>query len=119
MVLCRTPLPPAGGNLPNQKALQPATMTNSNGRRNRQPTPPGRLCFIIFFFLPSLWVVLTAVKPIEETMRVPPVWIPEQMGGHFWKAITYGQGSARLHPTLVYARTRSHLYPHSELGGRL
>ncbi|MDD5706770.1 MAG: carbohydrate ABC transporter permease, partial [Kiritimatiellae bacterium] len=30
----------------------------------------------IVFLLPLAWMVVTALKPIEQTMSVPPVWLP-------------------------------------------
>jgi multiple sugar transport system permease protein len=59
----------------------------------------------ILFFFPFLWVLSTAVKPIEETMKIPPVWIPSHFEwDNFWKAMTYGSDKLGYIPFLVYAR---------------
>lgn len=59
----------------------------------------------VLFFFPFLWVVSTAVKPIEETMKIPPVWIPSEFKwGNFVEAMTYGQDTLGYIPFLVYAR---------------
>ncbi len=41
------------------------------------------------FMLPLVWMVATAVKPIDQTMTVPPVWVPYQ-----WYAQVDGQSLA-------------------------
>ncbi|CAN5409619.1 carbohydrate ABC transporter permease [soil metagenome] len=59
----------------------------------------------ILFIFPFLWVLSTAVKPIDETMRIPPVWIPSKfMWGNFWEAMTYGRETLGYIPFLIYAR---------------
>ena len=61
------------------------------------------LSFIFAF--PFLWLVTTAIKPIEETMRTPPVWIPSKfMWGNFKDAMVYGADILGYIPFLVYAR---------------
>jgi multiple sugar transport system permease protein len=59
----------------------------------------------VLFFFPFLWVVTTAVKPVEETMKSPPIWIPSKfMWGNFWDAISYGRDTLGYIPFLLYAR---------------
>jgi len=59
----------------------------------------------IVFAVPLLWMVSTAVKPLEETMKAPPVWIPSEFQwGNFWKAISYKSEQLGYIPFLVYAR---------------
>ncbi len=59
----------------------------------------------VLFLFPLLWLVSTALKPIEETMRVPPVWIPSKlMWTNFADAMTYGADKLGYIPFLVYAR---------------
>ena len=31
----------------------------------------------ILFLFPLLWMISTSLKPIEQTMQIPPVWIPQ------------------------------------------
>ncbi|MEJ5169910.1 MAG: carbohydrate ABC transporter permease [Fimbriimonadales bacterium] len=59
----------------------------------------------VLFLFPLLWLVSTALKPIEETMRIPPVWIPSKlMWTNFSDAMTYGADKLGYIPFLVYAR---------------
>lgn len=59
----------------------------------------------VIFIFPFIWLISTALKPIDETMKTPPVWIPSKiMWGNFWDAITYGQKSLGYIPFLVYFR---------------
>jgi multiple sugar transport system permease protein len=56
------------------------------------------------FLFPFLWLLSTAVKPIDETMRQPPVWIPSKIQWeNFWLAITHGSETLGYYPFLVYA----------------
>ena len=44
----------------------------------------------IFFLLPLIWMIVTAVKPLDETMKTPPVWIPSKLLiGNFSEAFAY------------------------------
>ena len=57
------------------------------------------------FLFPFLWLLSTALKPIDETMASPPKWIPSTFQwGNFWKAIERGHDSLGYYPLLVYAR---------------
>jgi multiple sugar transport system permease protein len=39
------------------------------------------------FLFPLIWMLLTAVKPLAETTRVPPTWLPSEfLWGNFLKA---------------------------------
>ena len=59
----------------------------------------------IAFIFPFLWLLTTAVKPIDETMMSPPKWIPSHWEwDNFWKAIERGRESLGYYPMLVYAR---------------
>jgi multiple sugar transport system permease protein len=63
------------------------------------------LALSVAFIFPFLWVVSTAVKPIEETMQIPPIWIPSEIQlGNFWDAMAYGSDKLGYIPFLVYAR---------------
>ncbi|WP_432800027.1 carbohydrate ABC transporter permease [Poriferisphaera sp. WC338] len=40
------------------------------------------------FAMPLIWMLSTALKPIEQTMQMPPKWIPDDpQWGNFWQAI--------------------------------
>ncbi len=57
------------------------------------------------FLFPFLWMLDTAIKPINETMKQPPVWIPEKFEFHnFWDAISYGSDKLGYVPFVVYAQ---------------
>ncbi len=59
----------------------------------------------IVFFMPMLWMLSTAVKPISETMSTPPKWIPSEFQyWNFKEAIMYGSDELGYIPFLVYAR---------------
>lgn len=60
----------------------------------------------VIFFMPFLWMLVTAVKPIEETMKTnPPKWVPSKvMIENFPKAVTYNSEQLGYIPLLVYAR---------------
>jgi multiple sugar transport system permease protein len=55
------------------------------------------------FIFPFLWVVSTAVKPLKETMNIPPIWIPSEYHfENFTEAMTYGSKDLGYIPFLVY-----------------
>lgn len=59
----------------------------------------------LMFLFPFLWMLSTAVKPIDETMRQPPVWIPSNIQwNNFWDAMKYGSDTLGFIPFLVYTR---------------
>lgn len=59
----------------------------------------------LMFIFPFLWMLSTAVKPIEETMQQPPVWIPSNIQwNNFWDAMKYGSETLGFIPFLVYTR---------------
>ncbi|NLH99768.1 MAG: carbohydrate ABC transporter permease [Chthonomonadales bacterium] len=57
------------------------------------------------FLFPLVWLVSTALKPIEETMRQPPTIIPSSFQWHnFRDAFVYGSDKLGYIPFLVYGR---------------
>ncbi|OIP03957.1 MAG: sugar ABC transporter ATP-binding protein [Armatimonadetes bacterium CG2_30_66_41] len=57
----------------------------------------------IVFLFPLFWMVSTSLKPIEETMKVPPQWIPSTFQlSNYWKAITYQSDQVGYIPFLRY-----------------
>ncbi|MCW5942297.1 MAG: carbohydrate ABC transporter permease [Fimbriimonadaceae bacterium] len=59
----------------------------------------------LLFMFPLLWMLSTAVKPIDETMLQPPKWIPSVfMWGNFREAFTYSSDTLGYIPFLVYGR---------------
>jgi multiple sugar transport system permease protein len=59
----------------------------------------------IVFAFPLLWLVSTSLKPITETMRNPPTWIPSHwLWVNYPRAFTYGADKLGYIPFLVYGR---------------
>lgn len=59
----------------------------------------------LIFVSPLLWMVMTAIKPIEETMTATPKLLPSKfLWDNFPKAITYGSKELGYIPFLLYAR---------------
>jgi multiple sugar transport system permease protein len=59
----------------------------------------------LIFVSPLLWMVTTAIKPIEETMTATPTLLPSKfLWDNFPKAITYGSKELGYIPFLLYAR---------------
>lgn len=59
----------------------------------------------LLFVSPLLWMVSTALKPISETMKSPPVFLPAKpLWANFPEAITYGSKELGYIPFLVYGR---------------
>jgi len=51
--------------------------------QRREPFSPSRLITYValivlslIFLIPFVWLVSTSLKPLDQTMKVPPVWIP-------------------------------------------
>jgi multiple sugar transport system permease protein len=56
------------------------------------------------FLFPLFWMIATSLKPIEETMKMPPVWVPSVIQWHnYWDAIKYGSDQVGYIPFLRYA----------------
>jgi multiple sugar transport system permease protein len=82
---------------------------NASARRNRTvktaATHVALVLLSLLFFLPLLWMLTTAVKPIQETMTAPPRWIPSKfLWSNFPDAVAYGSKDLGYIPFLVYAR---------------
>ena len=59
----------------------------------------------VTFFMPFLWMLVTSIKPIKETMTNPPTWIPSQLLWHNYPdAITYDSKELGYLPFPTYAR---------------
>lgn len=59
----------------------------------------------VIFFMPLLWMIMTSLKPIGETMTAPPKWIPSHvLWGNYPDAIKYNSEDLGYIPMLVYAR---------------
>src|SRR5437899_2379583 len=59
----------------------------------------------VVFLMPLAWLVSTSLKPIEQTMSLPPTWLPRSADGHvqprwenYREALTSmgGRGAARV-----------------------
>lgn len=61
------------------------------------------LALSLVFLFPFFWMLSTSLKPIEETMLMPPRWIPSQIQWHvYWDAITYQSDKLGYIPFLRY-----------------
>jgi multiple sugar transport system permease protein len=59
----------------------------------------------IVFLFPLAWLVSTSLKPISETMRMPPTWIPSHiLWGNYRDAFMYHSDRLGYIPFLVYGR---------------
>jgi multiple sugar transport system permease protein len=59
----------------------------------------------ILFITPLLWMTITAVKPLDETMVSPPKWVPSKvMLGNFEEAFNYGSKELGYYPFLQYSK---------------
>jgi len=81
-------------------------MTRRTRENLRQAaTHAALLLLAIVFLAPLLWMVSTAVKPLDQTMVSPPVWIPDRpQWENFWKALSYNADELGYVPFLVYGR---------------
>jgi multiple sugar transport system permease protein len=58
----------------------------------------------LLFLFPLLWMISTSLKPIEETMRTPPQWLPSRfMWENYPRAIMYQSDKLGFIPFLRYA----------------
>ncbi len=97
------PLTDAGANRPTR-----ARQKTSKGKQGVASKALIHLVLLVtslIFLTPLAWMISTSLKPIEETMKQPPVWIPSHIfWGNYWDAITYGSATLGYIPFLVYAR---------------
>ena len=57
------------------------------------------------FTFPFIWLLDTAVKPLKETMTIPPTWIPSEFQWqNFGKAMAYGSDTLGYWPFVIYFR---------------
>ena len=62
------------------------------------------------FLFPLLWMISTSLKPIEETMALPPRWIPSRfLWVTYWEAITYQSDRVGYVPFLRYGMNTCYL----------
>jgi len=66
----------------------------------------GALLVLAFLFaLPLVWMVVTSLKPLDETMTSPPKWIPDKIQvSNYSDAVTYGSKELGYIPFLRYAQ---------------
>ena len=72
---------------------------------NRVAVQAALIGLSIFFLLPLIWMIVTSLKPIDETMTSPPRWIPSHFEwGNFPKAFAYNSEDLGYIPFLVYGK---------------
>src|SRR5690349_6715237 len=58
----------------------------------------------IVFLFPLFWMISTSLKPIEETMTMPPRLLPSVAHwGNYFQAVTYESNKLGYVPFLEYA----------------
>lgn len=63
------------------------------------------LVLAFLFALPLVWMVVTSLKPLDETMTSPPKWIPDKIQvSNYSDAVTYGSKELGYIPFLRYAQ---------------
>ncbi|HLK58258.1 MAG TPA: carbohydrate ABC transporter permease [Chthonomonadaceae bacterium] len=75
------------------------------GQRNAWLMHLALMAASVLFIFPLVWLIMTSLKPVEDTMKVPPVWIPKVF--HFEnypQAFVYQSDQLGYIPFLVYAR---------------
>jgi multiple sugar transport system permease protein len=80
-----------------------------NRERNRLPrtiaTHVVLVVLAVIFVMPFLWMLSTAVKPLQDTLASPPEWIPKKvLWSNYPDTIAYGSKELGYMPFLVYAR---------------
>jgi multiple sugar transport system permease protein len=59
----------------------------------------------LIFIFPLFWLISTSLKPIDETMRMPPTYLPSHVQwNNYVDAFTYGADKVGFIPFLVYGR---------------
>lgn len=59
----------------------------------------------LVFMLPLIWMIVTALKPLDETMTSPPTWIPSKfMWQNFGEAFSYNSKDLGYVPFLTYGK---------------
>src|SRR5688572_8003893 len=66
----------------------------------------GALIFLsLLFLIPLVWMISTSLKPIMETMKLPPRLFPEHVQWqNYGDAMSYNADKLGYIPFLVYAR---------------
>lgn len=80
----------------------------------RKPRPTQRnewllhillLAASLLFLFPLVWMISTSLKPIQQTMRIPPIWIPHPiLWRNYPEAFTYNAARLGYIPFLVFGR---------------
>lgn len=59
----------------------------------------------IIFAFPLIWMISTSLKPVSQTMTMPPIWIPHPVEfRNYSAAFTYGRKELGYIPFLIYGR---------------
>jgi len=82
---------------------------SNRARRSRQfrilATHATLMALSLLFLMPLLWMMSTALKPTDQTMADPPVWIPNPVQwGNFSEAFSYNAKDLGYTPFLVYGQ---------------
>ena len=79
--------------------------TNLTGQKNAWLLHLALILLSVAFLFPLLWMISTSLKPITETMQVPPRWIPSKIQWFNYRdAAMNGADQLGYIPFLYYAR---------------
>lgn len=87
------------------KAIKPATSLKRKRTFATAITHIALVTLSLMFSLPLIWMLSTALKPLDQTMSSHPTWIPHPaQWGNFWDAFSYDHKELGYLPFLVYGR---------------
>src|SRR5215468_4520011 len=76
----------------------PAALTTRGRRHPERWLAFAAICVTsIGYLLPLVWMFSTSIKPLDQTMRYPPQWLPDgsiadwskTAAGNYWRVITH------------------------------
>jgi ABC-type spermidine/putrescine transport system permease subunit I len=50
---------------------------------------------VVVIIFPIIWMIFASVRPVEETLTIPPVWFPKQFTLHYYHQLL--NDSQRMH----------------------
>ena len=81
------------------------TKSKGLGQKNAWLMHVALIAASILFIVPLVWLVLTSLKPVEDTMKIPPQWVPHVLHWeNYPQAFVYQSDKLGYIPFLVYGR---------------
>ena len=85
--------------------VRPSRQSKIQNRKSNFLIHIALILLSVIFIFPLFWLITTALKPIDETMKMPPVYFPTHFLWHnFADAFTYESDKLGYIPFLVYGR---------------